>query len=106
MSIIYITSEPMIIPIIDKYTLENFKLSGISCKNDTDNIIPAEKESILYTNISEGFFIMPINEPIVGPRIEIITIISIGLKKPHPYLFSKIILYMFVCNVKFVVEIC
>jgi hypothetical protein len=67
----------MIIPKMHNHTEERLILSGIKVKNEIASITPAAKDSILYTNKSDGLFITPIKEPIKGPATAISRIIKI-----------------------------
>jgi hypothetical protein len=44
-------------------------LAGISSRKEIASITPAANESMLNMKPSEGFFRIPINEPIIGPTI-------------------------------------
>jgi hypothetical protein len=65
---------PIIIPKIQMKIEDDSMLFGINSKNEMDNITPPAKASILNINLSEGFLIIPINDPMMGPRTEIIKI--------------------------------
>lgn len=60
-------------------------LSGMISRKETDNITPAEKDSILQTNISLGLRITPMRDPANGPRTEIIITMTIWFKKSLPF---------------------
>jgi hypothetical protein len=72
------TREPRTIPITDISGEEMARLSGMSSRKEMASMTPAAKQSILQIYPKEGIFIMPIAEPITGPKTAIITIQNKG----------------------------